>query len=109
MVLNKEAAPAGVAPAAGGAAGPPIEFHATFVPAAGGAAGPPIAPGIITEFARTRDDLSWRAGGLAGLLKPSNGRGPPIESQATFVPAAGGAAGPPMEFHVTFVPVAGGA
>ena len=53
------------------AGAPPIEFYVAFVPAAGEAAGPPIVPVIMMRFGRTRDDRTWRAGGLAGLLEPS--------------------------------------
>ena len=48
-----------------------INHIETFVPAAGGAAGPPIDPPIIMLFTQTRDDRSWRAGGLAGLSRPA--------------------------------------
>ena len=62
------------------AGAPPIKIHVAFVPAAGEAAGPPIVSRdnyvIRTNLRRsflhrTRNNCSWRAGGLAGLLRPA--------------------------------------
>ena len=37
---------------------------------AGEAAGPPIALAITMQITRSRNDRTWRAGGLAGLSQP---------------------------------------
>ena len=54
---------------------PDICHVEAFVPSAGEVAGLPIAPEVIRGFVRTRDDRSWRAGGLAGLPLALNDKG----------------------------------
>ena len=42
-----------------------------FVSSAGEAAGPPIVFALTMRFGRSCDERPWRAGGLAGLSRPS--------------------------------------
>ena len=82
------------------------DTHATIVP--GGPAASPACcnPRTIVEGHRPRCPCcNPRHQTHQTFVAVGTEAGPPIESHATFVPAAGEAAGPPIESHETFVPV----